>query len=66
MSTAEPRAITVKELVDLLLRCPLDLPVSVEGCDCEGDAFGVDLRQKQVLITRTDRNREAEEKDRFR
>jgi hypothetical protein len=36
-------ALTVRELIDLLNRCPQDSPVEVEGCDCTGDATGVEI-----------------------
>lgn len=48
--------ITVAELIELLLACDPDLLVRVEGCDCCGDASGVeilyDTPRSKLLITR--------------
>ena len=38
----EPEAITVKELMKLLRKMPQDSRVYLEGCDCVGQAVGVD------------------------
>lgn len=50
--------ITVAELIELLLACDPDLLVRVEGCDCCGDAGGIDILygidEIQVLITRSE------------
>lgn len=52
---------TVKELIKLLEEMPSDVSVSLEGCDCEGEARGVEIvrftdykkvEQTYVLIRR--------------
>jgi hypothetical protein len=46
--------LTVKELIELLKKCPPDCIVYTEGCDCFGKADGVkyDEGDKDILITR--------------
>jgi hypothetical protein len=49
--------LTVGQLIELLEKVDKDSPVRIEGCDCQGDASGVEIRlgpknQKVVLITR--------------
>lgn len=48
------KPLTVKELMDLLKDLPEDLRVDIEGCDCIGNAIGidVDVADQSVLITR--------------
>jgi hypothetical protein len=51
--------ITVRQLIALLSTQPQDVLVSVEGCDCTGDAAGVEFHDykntgPEVLIYRTD------------
>jgi len=50
--------ITVAELIKMLSSCPQDAKVRVEGCDCCGDASGIDIlygiSEVQVLITRAE------------
>jgi len=50
----ERKQLTVGELIELLKTCPADSLVSIEGCDCCGDACGVTPWEGEVLITRTD------------
>jgi len=38
------RTLTVKELIKLLEEIEPDMLVSLEGCDCEGDATGVEIQ----------------------
>ena len=45
-------ALTVKQLIAELLKCPENWEVSTEGCDCWGDAGGVEIGKDYVLITR--------------
>lgn len=48
-----PGQITVGELIQQLLKLPLDAPVEAEGCDCDGAAKGAALLFDQyVLIER--------------
>lgn len=48
------KQLTVAELMTLLSTCPKDAVVFTEGCDCWGDAFGVEIQNggTSVLITR--------------
>lgn len=62
---SEPRACTVAELIELLKRCPPDLPVLAEGCDCHGAAFGVSVGRTEVTVTRTEHNKNASDEERF-
>jgi hypothetical protein len=38
--SGETKPITVRQLVEILMELPLDLPVYVEGCDCWGECSG--------------------------
>lgn len=46
----------VRELIARLRKMPQEIEVKTEGCDCEGDAYGVEEKTygstKYVLITR--------------
>jgi len=48
--------LTVAELIELLHQMPMDLPVMTEGCDCDGEARGVEKQNDgdgdYVLVTR--------------
>jgi hypothetical protein len=47
--------LTGDALIGLLLNLSAEqraLPVQVEGCDCAGPAFGIDVGDTDVLITR--------------
>lgn len=48
------KPLTVSQLIKLLQQCPPGLPVVHEGCDCDGDAFSVELSKDRVYITRSD------------
>jgi hypothetical protein len=45
----------VRELVELLQRCPQDAEVFTEGCDCEGDVVLVEIHRTggSVLLCRS-------------
>jgi hypothetical protein len=43
----------VSELIVLLNKFPANSTVEVEGCDCVGEADGVDIENDVVLITRS-------------
>ena len=43
---------TVAELIEKLRQMPPDAQVETEGCDCVGQAAGVNLDGDTVLITR--------------
>ena len=48
---------TVDQLIDLLSTMPPESPVAVEGCDCYGWAYDVELyddNSNTVMITRSD------------
>ena len=45
--------LTVRDLIEMLQNVPnLDARVQVEGCDCTGEAFGIEISSDSVLITR--------------
>lgn len=49
----EEKQITVKQLINLLsMIADQDLPVEVEGCDCDGDAVGIWIDNRSCLIAR--------------
>ena len=49
----EPKVLTVADLISLLQKQDPEMAVVVEGCDCEGDASGVEVHTDQsILITR--------------
>lgn len=46
--------LTVSQLIELLAKCPPDLRVMVQGCDCYGLASGVEVLPDAVYICRED------------
>lgn len=56
MDEEELEPMTVKRLVWELTKYPPDMLVSIEGCDCIGDALGAEpmdsVRGERLLITR--------------
>lgn len=45
--------LTVKRLIELLEGVlDQDLPVITEGCDCNGDAGGIEVEKDYIIITR--------------
>ena len=54
MTNEAQGGITVRELAELLMNLPQDIPVAVEGCDCYQPAAGVvtqqDKDEQWVLI----------------
>jgi hypothetical protein len=57
MTEQEPRPqLAVQQLIDKLNRLEIDRRtlVRIEGCDCYGDAYDVEVYEGKVLITRTD------------
>jgi hypothetical protein len=57
------KTMTVGQLIAALQRAPTDLPVTTEGCDCNGEAFMVVLRDDDVYIRRYSRQIDAEDED---
>lgn len=55
LAQREPPVLTVAQLRALLTDCPDYATVSIEGCDCCGDAGAVEHDGAKVLIRRTDR-----------
>lgn len=50
MSTKQ---LTVQELIDLLMKVEdKSIKVITEGCDCNGDAGGIEIEKDYVFITR--------------
>ena len=47
-------SMTVKQLIALLKKVDEYLPISIEGCDCEGDAIGISTVNDTLLIRRED------------
>lgn len=55
MKTTEPKPLTVRTLIGKLLDLPAsanDLPIIADGCDCEGEAVDLIVRDGSVLVSR--------------
>jgi hypothetical protein len=46
-------ALKVSELIELLQKCPPDIEVDMEGCDCTGEAVDVDHDERWGTVTIT-------------